>query len=167
MSTILAIGTPIVYRFQNFPKEYGIILKQINSELNIYLVKFQNREQNICTDYLELPDEEELEEFKGIESVNTVFYDYFNKYPTVKTSVHKGTLKVLKGTVCSISHIDLEDGEEVIILNKDVTCIYTRNWIEPYWKFISTADHPPRNPITNARIVNQADVERYTISIIS
>jgi hypothetical protein len=164
MSTLFAPGTPIVYRFQNFPKEYGIILKQLKPDSNIYIVKFQNRKQNICTDYLELPDDSELEEFKD---ENNIFYEYFNKYPTVKASVHRGILKVLKGTVCSISHIDLEDGEEVVVLNKDVTCIYSRSWIEPYWKFISTADHPPKNPITNARIINQANVERYTVSIIS
>ena len=175
-------GTPVIYKFQQFPEEYGIVIKKVKNESNVYIINFlerinpHNRKLRICTDYLEIIDNiDNNESLDKMNQVKNMYNKIHDPFPTIKDAIHKGMLYILKGTVCAISHMDLEDGEEVVILHNNKKNIYSRNWIEPYWKFLNSMNYPlhwidkprmnypPRHPILNTPIVCQKDVERFNV----
>jgi len=164
-------GHPIVYKFSYFPEEYGVIKESVIGERNVYIVYFpfrkdvEKQEQKICTGYLREPYDHEKQII--LDKISADAKKPRTKYPMIDKAIHKGILYVKKGSVCSFSHLDLQNGEEVIILN-DSNHIYSREWIESYWNYIDEITDgkcPPRNPITNVKVVCQDTVERFTVRL--
>ncbi len=167
-------GTPIIYKFQYFKEEYGMVLEELKDEPNIYIVQFPLRKnpqchtQRILIDYLRVPTDEELtthiEEFNH---VRDLVNEQDPNYITVKHAIHRGNMKVPNGTVCAISHMELKDGEEIVIVHKNTTRLYSRTWFESYWSYTNTMKYVPRSPISNETITKQNEIERFTVLLVN
>lgn len=164
-------GTPVLYEFFQFPAEYGIISRKVKGEPNVYIVEFPLRQekkkqkQRISTDHLREPDEKDDPEILGrIRAIHRK-----RKYPMIHTAFYKGILKVADATICSLTHMNLEEGEEVIRF-KGEEQVFSKKWIENYWNYIdemTEGECPPKHPITYADMLSQDDIERFTVSLDS
>jgi len=164
-------GAYVIYKFQYFPEECGIVVEELKDEPTVFIVEFLQRtdpethRQRISTDYLRLSTQDEIIKYSDqFNNTRHIVNETSNKYPTIEDSLYKGILTIKRGTVCAISNIELEDGEEIVIIHKDMKTIYSRTWIEAYWKYTNIY-YQPIAPITNEKIVDQKDVERFTVSL--
>ena len=169
-------GDPVIYTFLEFPAEYGIISKKVQDEPTVYIVEFPLRndrttqKQRISIEYLRQPnDNDDSKILAKIYHMRKIVRKRINKYPTIDKATYKGVLPILPQTVCSITHIDLEEGDDVIRFNGEEQ-LYSKKWIENYWNYIdemTEGECPPKHPITYADMLSQDDIERFTVSLDS
>jgi len=173
---MLRIGHPVLYKFLEFPEECGILSKKVQGQPNVYIVRFPYRKdsttkkQRISIEYLrKLNENDNPEMLEKIYAMQKSTRRTSSKYPTIEKAEYKGILRVVDPTLCSLTHIYLEEGEEVVKFKNEEN-LYTRKWIEDYWNYIdemTEGECAPKHPITYADMLSQDDIERFTVSLDS
>jgi len=172
----MKVGDPVIYKFLEFPEECGILSKKIQGEPTVYIIRFPyrkdigSRKQRISIEYLRKPDEyDDPILLEKIYAMQRLARKRIRKYPIIENAVYKGVLTIPPQTVCSLTHMDLEEGEDIIRFNGEEQ-VFSKKWIENYWNYIdemTEGECPPKHPITYADMLSQDDIERFTVSLDS
>lgn len=89
---------------------------------------------------------------------------------TIEAAEHKGDLEISPGTTNAISHDDIEEGDEVVVIFGKKTSsnyIYKKEGLDYWFKLRQQHHQPLINPLTNEKIKKQSDLTRYTAKIAS
>ena len=162
------INSYVVYKFQQFPEEVGIIKGYFSlpyqTNPDIYYVSFPlNPPFRTTIDYQQIHRMYLRKRWEGDTEL-----EYQSQYtcPTIQATTHHGILQLPENSVCGIMHFPFKDGQEIIQLLDNNNFIFDKDTLTTFWNYRRIHNFPPVNPLTNLVISNQSQIKQYTVKLI-